>query len=177
MPKRLIKKYMPTREKIRSLKSLHFLGEILHEPNLWHINRHSVSRAFFIGIFWCLIPIPFQMPIAAFFAIWFNGNLPLAVALVWVSNPLTMTPMLYLNYRVGAWVLGQSGEGFYFEMSWEWVRESLVHFGIPIYLGAFICGIVFACCGYLVIQFLWRRKIRHDWRVRRAQRALRIQQH
>lgn len=171
MPKRFIKRFMPTPEKIRGVKSLNFLGDVLHEPNLWHINRHSVSRAFLIGLFWCFIPMPFQMVPAAFFAIWFNGNLPLSVALVWISNPLTMPPLFYLNYRIGAFILDRPVENYAFELSWTWISDRLVHIGIPLYLGSFVIAVVSACASYVLIQYLWRRKIRNDWRQRQSARV------
>lgn len=149
------------------MESLQFLGDILHEPNLWHINRHSVSRAFLVGIFLCFIPMPFQMLAAAFFAIWFNANLPLSVVLVWISNPLTMPPMFYFSYKVGAWVLDRPVLNFEFKASWAWLSERILDIGIPLYLGSLIMATLSACIAYLVIQFLWRRKVRSDWRERR----------
>ncbi|WP_166265888.1 DUF2062 domain-containing protein [Marinobacter caseinilyticus] len=170
MPKKFMKRYLPTPEKVRSIRSLHFLGDILHEPNLWHINRHGVSRAFFIGIFWCFVPMPFQMVAAAFFAIWFNANLPLSVALVWISNPLTMPPIFYFNYKIGAWILGRPVITFEFQLNWSWISHRIVEIGIPLYFGSIIVATVGACVSYLVIQFLWRRKIRSDWSKRRQVR-------
>ncbi|MFO7529880.1 MAG: DUF2062 domain-containing protein [Marinobacter sp.] len=170
MPKKFMKRYLPSPERVQSMKSLHFLGDILHEPNLWHINRHSVARAFLIGIWFCFIPMPFQMLAAALFAIWFNANLPLSVALVWISNPVTMPPMFYFNYKIGAWILNRPVLAFEFELSWPWISERLVDIGIPLYLGSLICATVFACLSYLAIQYLWRRKIRSDWRERRLER-------
>ncbi|GAA0840285.1 DUF2062 domain-containing protein [Marinobacter szutsaonensis] len=173
MPKKFMKRYLPSPERVQSMRSLHFLGDILHEPNLWHINRHSVARAFLIGIWFCFIPMPFQMLAAALFAIWFNANLPLSVALVWISNPVTMPPMFYFNYKVGAWILNRPVLAFEFELSWPWISERLVDIGIPLYLGSLICATAFACLSYLVIQYLWRRKIRSDWRERRLERRKR----
>lgn len=173
MPKKFMKRYLPTPEKVRSIKSLHFLGDILHEPNLWHINRHCVSRAFLIGIFLAFIPMPFQMVAAAFMAIWINSNLPLSVALVWISNPLTMPPMFYFNYKVGAWILDRPVLAFEFQVSWSWLSSRLMDIGVPLYVGSLIVATVAGCTAYLVIQFLWRRKIRTDWQVRRqARKAL-----
>lgn len=173
MPKKFMKRYLPTPEKVQAMQSLHFLGDILHEPNLWHINRHCVARAFLVGIWFCFIPMPFQMLAAALFAIWFNANLPLSVVLVWISNPVTMPPLFYFNYKIGAWVLDRPVLDFEFELSWAWISERLLDIGIPLYLGSLIVATVSACLAYLIIQFLWRRKIRSDWRSRRLLRLKR----
>lgn len=156
------------------MQSLRFLGDILNEPNLWHINRHSVARAFLIGVFFCFIPMPFQMVAAAFFAIWFNANLPLSVVLVWISNPVTMPPMFYFSYKVGAWVLNRPVLDFDFQLSIPWISERLLDIGIPLYLGSLMVATLCACLAYLGIQFLWRRKIRAEWQTRsQARRELR----
>lgn len=152
------------------MESLRFLGDILHETNLWHINRHSVSRAFLVGIFLGVIPMPFQMLAAAFFAIWFNANLPLSVVLVWISNPLTMPPMFYFNYKIGAWILDRPVLNFEFQVSWKWISERILDIGIPLYLGSLIVATLSACLAYLLIQYLWRRKVRSDWQDRRLLR-------
>lgn len=162
-----MKRYLPTPDRVRAMESLRFLGDILHEPNLWHINRHSVSRAFLVGIFLCFIPMPFQMLAAAFFAIWFNANLPLSVVLVWISNPLTMPPMFYFSYKIGAWILDRPVLNFEFQASWSWISERILDIGIPLYLGSLIVATLSACLAYLSIQFLWRRKVRSDWQERR----------
>lgn len=167
MPKEFIKRHLPDPEKIRNIKALNFLGEVLHEPNLWHINRHSIARAFLVGIFWCFIPIPFQMVAAALFAIWLNANLPLSVALVWITNPLTMPPIFYFNYRVGAWALQRPSLPFEFQLSWQWISHRLVDVGVPLFLGSVLCGLVFGSVSFLLINFLWRRKVRRDWVRRR----------
>lgn len=166
MPKKFMKRYLPSPERVRAIESLHFFGDILHEPNLWHINRHSVARAFLVGIFLAFIPMPFQMLAAAFFAIWFNANLPLSVVLVWISNPVTMPPMFYFNYKIGAWILDRPVLNFDFQLSWSWLSGRLLDIGIPLYLGSLLVATLSACLAYLVIQFLWRRKVRSDWQER-----------
>lgn len=175
MPKKFIKRYLPTPEKVQSIESLRFLGDVLHEPNLWHINRHSVSRAVLIGIFLSFVPMPFQMLAAALMAIWFNANLPLSVVLVWISNPLTMPPMFYFNYKVGAWILDRPVLAFEFQLSWSWLSGRLMDIGVPLYVGSLVVATIAGCSAYLVIQFLWRRKIRTDWQVRRDAKKARIQ--
>lgn len=171
MPKKFLKRYIPTPEKVRSIESLRFLGDILHEPNLWHITRHSVSRAFLVGIFMAFIPMPLQMVAAAFAALIINANLPLSVALVWISNPLTMPPLFYFNYKVGAWLLDRPVITFEFQLSWSWLGERIVEIGIPLYVGSLVVATILACTSYLLIQYLWRRKVRVDWQARRSLRC------
>ncbi|WP_431685897.1 DUF2062 domain-containing protein [Hahella sp. NBU794] len=173
MPKDFIKKWMPNPHKLKENKSLHFLGDILHEPNLWHINRHAIAKAVLVGVFCSFIPMPFQMVVAAFIAVWVNCNLPLAVALVWISNPVTMPPIFYFNYLVGAHILGMPKVHFEFELSFAWLGEKLYQIGLPLYFGSFICGLFFSVLGYVVVEYLWRRKIRHDWRKRQEKRVAR----
>lgn len=166
MPKRFIKRYIPTPDKIKNIKGLQFLGKLLHEPNLWHINRHSIARAVLIGMFWAFIPIPLQMLPAAIFAIWFNANLPVSISLVWLTNPLTMPPVFYLNYKIGAMLLHQPAMPFDFELSWQWVSERLSEVGLPLFLGSFVCGLLAALISYLLVQFFWRRHVRREWQKR-----------
>lgn len=166
MPKNLIKKWMPDPSRVKHNKSLSFLGDVLHEPNLWHINRHSVSKAVLIGIFICLIPVPFQMVIAAIVAVWMNCNLPLSVALCWLTNPLTMPPIFYFNYWVGALLLGRPPMAFEFELSASWLAQKLYEVGLPLYFGSLVVAVSVSLSCYSLIQWAWRRKVRRDWQRR-----------
>jgi len=175
MPKDFIKKYRPDPDSIKQNKSFAFLGSVLHEPNLWHLNRHCVTKAFAIGLFWGCIPMPFQMVAAALCAIRLNANLPLSVALVWFSNPVTMPPIFYAEYLIGAWLLNKPAMGFEYELSVEWIMSQLYDIGIPMYLGSLVCGIVFAAIGYFVVGYLWRRSVIKRWVKRAESRAKRSQ--
>lgn len=169
MPKAFIKKYLPDPETIRKNKSLAFLGPIIHDPNLWHLNRHSVTKAFAIGLFWGFIPMPFQMVAAAFCAVRFKANLALSVAIVWISNPLTMPPIFYSEYLLGAWLLDFPLSPFEYETSIAWIEEKLYEIGIPLYFGAFIMGMVASITGYFVINAIWTRSIIRKWNKRQKQ--------
>ncbi|MGJ3256527.1 MAG: DUF2062 domain-containing protein, partial [Alcanivorax sp.] len=100
MPKRIFRKYLPKPDRLREHKALSFLGEVLADPNLWHINRRSLAGAAFIGVFTALLPIPLQMGLAALLAVRFHCNLPLSVVLVWISNPVTSVPVFHFTYRI-----------------------------------------------------------------------------
>jgi len=167
MPKKLIKKYMPDPEKLKQQKSLQFLGDRLHDPNLWHLNRRSVSLAFAVGLFAAWIPTPGQMAIAAFAAFYFRANLPISVALVWITNPLTMPPMFYFAYIVGLTTLGQSTPDEDFELSIDSLMSSLGDIGGPFLFGCLILAIISSIVGYFSIQIFWKYNVSKQWKSRK----------
>jgi len=156
MPKRFLKKLMPAPHTIRDHKSLQMFGTLLHDPNLWHFNRRSVAKAFAVGLFFMMMPVPFQMALAAGVAIIVKSNLPLSVVLVWISNPLTMPPMFYFAYKVGAWVLQTPEVAFNFEPTTEWLTTGMLAIWQPFLFGCFFLGTLFSVLGYVTIRLLWR---------------------
>lgn len=168
MPKRLIKKITPDHDTVRSHKHLQIFGTLLHDPNLFHMNRRSISGAFAVGLFWAMIPIPLQMVAAAATAIIVRVNLPLSIALVWVTNPLTMPPIFYVNYLVGAWLLHTPEMENKFEVSMHWFAESMDQIWLPLYFGSAVLGILSGALGYVIIRLLWRMHIITRFKERRA---------
>ena len=173
MPKEFIKRFMPDHEKIRNHKHLKVFGTLLHDANLWHLNRRSASGAFAVGLFMAFVPVPFQMLLAAGAAIIARVNLPISVALVWLTNPVTMPPMFYFAYKVGAWLLGVQPMHIHFELSTEWLLTELTTIWQPFLLGCFVLGLLSAAGAYFAIRGLWRlRLVRHLER-RKAERGAR----
>jgi len=166
MPRKLIKKYMPNEEKLKQHKHLSWLGSHIQEPNLWHLNRKSVSRAFLVGLFCAFLPIPMQMIVAAVFAIFIRSNLPISVGLVWITNPLTMPPIFYFAYVVGNFLLGNSSSELEFEMSMEFIQTSLSLIWWPLLFGSLVCGVFFGVLGYLGIQAFWAWHVGRSWKAR-----------
>ncbi len=166
MPKAFIKRYMPNHEEIRRNRHLRIFGTLLHDPNLWHLNRRSVAGAFAVGLFMAFVPTPGQMILAAGAAILFRVNLPISVALVWLTNPVTMPPIFYFAYLVGTWVLGHPAGHFHFEPTWDWLIHSLNGIWAPFLLGCLICGGVSALVGYIGIRGLWRWHAVRRWQAR-----------
>ncbi len=169
MPRKFLRHYLPDPGTLRRHRRLKILGVLLHDPNLWHLNRYTVSGGVAIGLFLAFIPMPMQMLVAAALAIPFRVNLPIAVAMVWVSNPLTMPPMFYFSYRVGTWFLGAPVRDRGFEPSLDWFWYELGNIWQPLYLGSVICGVVVALAGYGLVHLAWRLHIRAHLR-RRARR-------
>lgn len=99
--KKIFEKYIPTKDSLVNNKRLKRLHRFFDDPDLWHLNCHSVATAASIGCFICYLPIPGHMILAALLAFAFQANLPIAVSMVWITNPITIPPMFYLAYRVG----------------------------------------------------------------------------
>lgn len=148
-------------------------GELLHNRDLWHLNRYSVAWAVSVGLFCAFVPVPFQMPMAAAFAILIGCNLPISVSLVWLTNPVTMPPMFYGAYKVGAWMLGQPPRDVTFELSREWLFNELGAIWEPFLLGCFVLGVSFAAIGHVAVRVIWRIHVTSSWRERRRRREAR----
>lgn len=169
-----MKRYLPTREQLKEVRSLKFLGEIIFEPNLWHFNMNSVSYAAFVGLFCCFLPIPFQMVPCTLLCIWIRCNIPLAIAFVWISNPITMPPMMYFAYRVGTRVLGEPNYVNETTLSWEWLSTQLILIWQPLLLGSLLCGIALGGTTFLSIRFYWRWRVARNWSMRRLRHRARM---
>lgn len=160
--KKLLEKYLPSADTLRQKRSLRFLGDLLGDPMLWHLNRHTVPGAAFIGIFVCLLPMPFHMVVAAFLAVKFRRNLPLSVTLVWINSPITYVPVFYFNYRVGAWLMGVEHAAAPAHLHFSWMLEQLT----PLWLGSLVCATLVAGCVYLLIRLSWRASVIKRWQQR-----------
>ena len=129
-----------------------------------------MSRAFAIGLFWAMVPIPFQTVPAAASALWWRANLPLAVGLTFISNPITFAPLMYGAYRLGRWGLHQLPPPPGFEPSWDWLRTNLAEAWLPLYAGSLTVAIVSAGIAYWGVRVFWRWNVGRHWRHRRARR-------
>ncbi len=171
MVKKYLQKYIPDHSKIKSNPQLNrIFGHLLHDPNLLHLNRHSVTGATLIGLFMAFMPMPFQMVPAAALAIYFRVNLPISIALVWISNPITMPPIFYFCYLVGTWILDTELIDIEFHLSFEWLSTRLTEIWQPFLLGCFIVASVSAIVGAVSIRLLWRLHIVSKWEKRKLNR-------
>ncbi len=126
-----------------------------------------------MGLFVAFVPVPFQMPLAAAAAIFIGCNLPIAISVVWVSNPITIPPFFYAAYKTGAWILGQAPRNVNFELSREWLVNELGAVWEPFLLGCFVLGLVAAVIGHMAVRVIWRIHVISSWRERRRRREAR----
>jgi hypothetical protein len=171
MPRKLIRRYLPHHDTIRGHSHLRWLGTLLHDPNLWHLNRRSVSGAVAVGLFCAFIPVPFQMVIAALLSMLLRVNLPVSVVLVWISNPLTMGPIFFFAYKVGTWIIGDPTPVVAMDASiLEWLTSEVKANWKPFLLGCFVCGSISALLGYAGVRLTWRLHLVRRLHIRRGTR-------
>jgi uncharacterized protein (DUF2062 family) len=128
---------------------------MLANPAYWSVHRTSVTRAVALALFVAFIPLPVHLLLVTALALLLQVNLPVAVATVFVSNPLTMVPQYYLCYWVGSRILGTRVHDFAFEMSWRWIQTGLLPIWKPFLLGCFVSGVIAALLGYAILGSLW----------------------
>ena len=103
---RRLKKWMrplPRRSNVHRYPVLKwFSGMARHRAFLWSFRSREMVTALFLGLIVAFMPlVGIQMLIVFFIALWFRANLPVIVAVQWVSNPFTMGPIYYADYQIG----------------------------------------------------------------------------
>ena len=177
MPRKFFRRLTPNRHRIVSQPLLRPVAQFLGDPNIWHLNRRSVSGAVALGLFLAFIPLPGQMLMAAAGAIVIRVNIALAVAMVWVTNPLTIPPMLWIAYQVGALLTGASLDpptGEQGVMSIGYAMEQLPAIWLPLGVGLVTLSFLSSLVGFATIRLLWRIHLMRHKRRRRSQRFARL---
>ncbi len=166
----LLKRHMPNKEHLQKQGGLHIFSDYFHDPNIWHIHRRSSAGGAAIGMFCAFIPLPVHTLSSAALAILFRMNLPIAVFFSFFSNPLTIPPLFFFAYRIGALILGIKEKNVDFTLSFDWISHTLVHIWEPLLLGCFILGTISSIATYLLIRLIWRISAINKWENRRKNR-------
>lgn len=179
MPRKYFRKYLPDPEVVRSSRMVAAFGAWLQHPNLWHLNRRSVSGAVAIGLFSGLVPGPLQMLTALLLAVSLKKNLPVALIVTLYTNPFTIVPLYVLAYAYGQLLL--PGERAYFvapfEMDWANFGDSMralaqwmLALGKPLAVGLVALACTLALLGYITVRLAWRAWVVAAWRARARRR-------
>lgn len=153
-------KKVPRQRHVRGTWLHRLLGDRLFTPELWRPTREGVARGAATGIFWAMMPIPFQMLPSGITAYLFRFNVPAAISVVWITNPVTWPLILYWQYRLGDWLLGQDSPTD---------RDaSLLDLAAgvpgPLLLGCAVTGLICGALAYSLINGLWGAVARRWWR-------------
>jgi len=167
MPRKTIRRFLPDIKGLLDRPSLRWISDLPQDPNLLHLNRHSVSLAVFIGIFCAFIPIPIQTLLVIGMCFWWGANLPISMMIIWLSNPITIPPMFYLTYKLGNYLMGTEVGKFSVTLSWQWFSQLGSEILLPLFVGSLLCGTLLASIGYFSILYLWRWKVIRNWEKRK----------
>ncbi|WP_418320449.1 DUF2062 domain-containing protein [Piscinibacter sakaiensis] len=164
-----MKRWLPTREQLRGQRWLRPLAHHFDNDRLWLTDRQSVAMAVAIGVFF-----GFMLPIAQFvfavgLAIVLRANVAIAAAATLVSNPLTFPPIYWAAYKLGQFILGDSGDkgaALRIERQAEelltqpgflaGIWSSIQSAGAPLVVGLSVLAIVGALVGFGLVWLLWR---------------------
>ena len=172
MPRKVFKRIIPNPATIKNNRYLKVLGTAMHNSDCWHLTKHSVAGAFFIGVFCAFLPMPFQTVLAGFLAIILKRNLPLSVGLVFISNPITMAPIFYFNYLIGSLFFPETVLVDYalIDDIWAWLSENFSHIGPPLIVGSLLVGLIAGALSYFTIHGFWVWQVNQKWQKRRELR-------
>lgn len=169
---------------------LRWMGPSLLHPRLWHMSRRAVAIGAAIGVFFAFITPIAQIPLSAAVSVVMRANIPTAVVATLVNTPPTFGPVYYAAWWVGSKVLRESvddkrkpevlvgkatrvtdaGQAL---SGWSNWMVTLQQVGKPLLLGALIFSVVFSVLAYLLVNGIWRWRVRakRRHRMRDLQRA------
>jgi hypothetical protein len=169
-------RHIPTRDTVHQNRILRPFAPHLSHSSLWRLNRRSVPRGVALGLFVAVIIPVMHTAIAALLAIPVRANIAVAAIFTLIVNPLTIPPLYYAAYRVGAWELHQDARLINSEAA-ERVSSELgrllfwLHQASgPIALGVLTIAVASAVIGYAGSSLVWRFWTQSRWRQRRQLR-------
>lgn len=165
---RQLRRHLPTPAEIQQYRYIHIFGDTLKQPELWTFNRASIAKGIAVGVFCAFLPMPFEMLPAIFIAAMISGNIPFAVAGVWLSNPLTWVPLYTPCYLLGSRIIGVEPipieQITILQLGWHYTA---------LWLGCLIAGSLLALSAHFAVSFLWASQVRKRWKSRQVTRAKR----
>ena len=172
-----VKHHVPTRESIEANRWLRPVAHRILVPALWRFTRRSVPRGVSLGLFTgMLFPIA-HTGVAACLAFPFRANVPTAVVVTVLYNPLTIPPLWWLAYQIGHWILrlDRAVPGRPLATNVK-ANEGVLHWlvaqgGPATIVGLVILATLFASIGYFGTALVWRLKMARKWRRRHLKTA------
>lgn len=131
----------------------HFL-----DKRVWKPTQHTLSGGMAVGMFVTVQLLPIQMPTAAILAAVFRVNIPIAIALCWLSNPATLAPIALLENWIGNWILQQFGDPTAAAVTVVEGHETLskgIQFAKAMFLGGVFFGAALAPVSYILTYISW----------------------
>lgn len=160
-----LRAWSPSREQLEANPWLRGLAPHLADPKCWHWSRRGVATGMAVGLFIGLaIPVA-QILLAAAAAVYLRVNLPVAAAGTLVTNPLTVPPIYFAAYQLGAWATGTPAPANFSLADPAVLWGGLGTIGLPLFTGLVMAASVTAIASHVLISQAWA------WRVAAKRRA------
>ncbi len=172
MPRRFFRKFAFKRHELSERWFMAPFRHLLHDHRLWGIRRKTVIPAFALGLFVAFQPFLGHMLAAVLGALALRINMPVAALATLIINPVTIGPVYYFSYRVGAFLLSIEPGPIEIEMSFEWLTNTFVSVWQPLLLGSVLVGAITAMLGYVGLALVWRASLARYKARKRRKRGL-----
>ena len=167
--------HAPRREMFENSRILAPVAHRVLAPELWRFTRRSVPRGVALGLLvgiFLMIP-GLQVAGAAFLALPFRANIPLAAAMTFLSNQATTPFILWASVYIGNMALGRSSEIAQFmelvnhhaSIS-RWMQWLFSEAAPALVFGLALISIAVAVIGYFIADGLWRSHLLRKWKAR-----------
>ena len=174
-----IRRNSPTREELLASRFIKPFAHRVAHSHLWRFTRTSVPRGtalgLFVGIFF-LIP-GVQIIGVALLALPVRANIPIGIAMTFLSNPVTTPLIIAAAVWVGDRMFGlQANLSTFWAMIekgasvGDWLRWLVSDAAPALVAGLLVISIVASVVGYLLATLFWDNWIRLRWR-RKLRRA------
>ena len=142
-------------------------------------SAHAVAFGAAVGMFLGLTPtVGIQMLLVALVAVfargWLYFNRTAALLMVYVTNPLTLVPIYWFNYRVGASIVGGSATRDDLAAAvtydgladwWASIQTLVVSIGWPLLVGSLVVATIGSAITYPAVRWMVRRLRGTDERI------------
>ena len=169
-------RHAPSREEVQNSRWLKPFGRRIRESDLWRFTRRSVPRGVAIGLFvgiFLMVP-GIQIVGAALVCMLLRGNVAIAAAMMFLSNPATTPFFLVAAVNVGN-QLGYRADLSTLQVLatthasvWRWLAWLFSDAAPAMVTGLAIIGAIVAFAGYWVSLVGWRWWVGHKWGQRRV---------
>jgi hypothetical protein len=157
------------RKKIKEINKNETINKLIKkyniEPNYIIPTKKMILRGIIIGFIIGVIPMPMQLATVLLITPFFKFNVPIAMFMCLLSNPLTMPIMYYIEYKTGALIL--SMEMLNVEMTIEWFKNNFQNIIIPLYIGTLFFQITITPILYFITKKIWEKSVLNERNKRR----------
>jgi len=163
--KRKFKSRLPKQGHLKESRAYKLLGSTLLRREYWCFRGRPLARGLALGIFVAFTPtIGAQMLICCLLIPFFPGNLPIALAACWLTNPVTAAPIYYAEYLVGKWLLALVGYVPEVSMEEGMTLASMSDVGGTLWFGSMVVSLILGFGSFYAARWFlaFERDVRLD---------------